>query len=304
VSPVLLNPPEASSPVGQYFLSVKAPAKINWFLRILRRRDDGYHDIVSLMQCISLYDELTLHHADSVIVEGNMDIPMSENLIYRAASLLKEHSGYPGGARISVKKQIPLSAGLGGGSSDAAYTLSGLNALWQLGLGNEELCSIGSRVGSDVPFFFHAPVAVIEGRGDRITPMHVEWRFTLLLVKAAVDISTRWAYEAHDMLSKRRLTNEPIDIKLFCQALEGQDFPLLSRMLFNDFEDIVLREYPVVGEIKRVLREMGAEVSLMSGSGPTIFGLFRNRETAEKAREAVKPEWSSIVQTLAQRGAV
>lgn len=296
-----LHPAESHVPACEPSLTVKAPAKINWFLRILGKREDGYHDIVSLMQCVSLCDEITLSHADSIIVESDMNIPPSENLVYKAASLLKESVSYPRGARIVLKKRIPISAGLGGGSSDAAHTLIGLNSLWRLELRHEELRSLGSRIGSDVPFFFHSPAALVEGRGERLTSVEFDAHYTLLLVKAGVDISTRWAYAAHDALFERRLTNRPVDIKLFCHALERRDFLFLARMLFNDFEDLVLKEYPVVRDMKRELLRRGAEVSLMSGSGPTVFGLFRRRETAERARASLKPAWSSIVETLIRR---
>ncbi len=285
-------------------LSIRAPAKVNWFLRILGKREDGYHDIESLMQCVSLYDDITMTRADSLVVECDRDIPVEDNLVFRAASLLKERAAYPGGVRIVLRKNIPIRAGLGGGSSDAAHTLTGLNELWGLGLGRGELCTLGARLGSDVPFFFHAPMALVEGRGERIVPVRCGARQTVLLVKPDVDISTKWAYEAYDALAESELTKKRVDIKLVCHALERQDLPSLSRFLVNDFEDLVLREYPIVREIKREIVGMGAEVSLMSGSGPTIFGLFRKRETAEKAAvEKLKPEWLSIAETLVEERA-
>lgn len=285
-------------------LSVRAPAKINWFLHILQKREDGYHDIVSLMQCVSLYDELILEHADSIIVEGDMDIPVSDNLVFKAAALLKESVSYPQGARIILKKKIPLSAGLGGGSSDAASALSGLNRLWGLGFRHEELCSIGSRIGSDVPFFFHAPAAFAEGRGDRVTPLKGVPSITLLLVKPALNVSTAWAYQAFDKFRNdlnHGLTKKTVDIKLFCRALQKQDFPSLAHLLFNDLERVVTGEYPVVGDIKQKLSAMGAVAALMSGSGPTVFGVFTSRDKAEKAHAEMKPHWCSLVQTLTER---
>ena len=284
--------------VQNSLLTVRAPAKINWFLDILQKRKDGYHDIISLMQCVSLYDELIFDHADSITVESDMDIPVSDNLVYKAAAFLKKAVSYPNGARILVRKEVPVSAGLGGGSSDAAYTLAGLNILWGLGLQQEELCSIGARIGSDVPFFFHAPAALVEGKGDRVQSMSIGQSCRLLLVNPRVNVSTAWAYDAFDQLSEGTLTKKPIDIKLFCQALQNQDYRFLACMLFNDFEHVIMREYPSVGEIKNKLIEMGAEVSLMSGSGPTVFGVFRSREAAEKALQVVGPHWCRIVETL------
>jgi 4-diphosphocytidyl-2-C-methyl-D-erythritol kinase len=279
-------------------LSLKAPAKINWFLQITKNRKDGYHNIFSLMQCVSLYDELIFDYADSIAVESDMDIPVSDNLVYKAAALLKKCVSYGKGARIIVKKHIPASAGLGGGSSDAACTLSGLNILWGLGLQNQELSSIGAHLGSDIPFFFNAPAALVEGKGDRVNSLHIKQSFMLLLVKPYVDVSTAWAYASFDQLRGHTLTKKPIDIKLFCRALEKQDYLTLTKILSNDLEEVVVREYPAVREIQHKLTEMGAEVSAMSGSGPTVFGIFRNKKKAEKAATAMKPNWCRIVQTL------
>jgi 4-diphosphocytidyl-2-C-methyl-D-erythritol kinase len=279
-------------------LSVRAPAKINWFLNILQKRRDGYHDIVSLMQCVSLSDELFFHPADTITVESDMDIPVSENLVYRAAFLLQKSVSYPRGARITLKKQVPVGAGLGGGSSDAAHTLLGLNALWGLGLQRDELCKLGAAIGSDIPFFFYPYTALIEGKGERVHPVSLARSCSLLLVKPRVHISTAWAYNAFDQLSTGTLTKKPIDIKLFCQALQNQDYLFLARMLFNDFEEVIMREYPSVREIKNTLIEMGAEISLMSGSGPTVFGIFRSREMAEEALQAVGPHWCCVSETL------
>lgn len=283
--------PEAASR-----LSLRAPAKINWFLRVLSRRDDGYHDIVSVMQCVSLFDEIAFERSESVIVEG-MDIPLTENLVYRAAVALKRFASYRGGARIAVKKKIPIAAGLGGGSSDAAFTLKGLNALWGLGVPLEDLESIGSRIGSDVPFFFHVPLALVEGRGERTTGYPARSSLWLVLAKPAVGVSTSWAYAAFDKISST-LTKPCPDIKLFCHALDERDVRTLSRFLVNDLESVVLGKYPAVGEIKRLLLEHGAAASLMSGSGPTVFGVFGAREAAEKAHGALQRYRPYVVRTL------
>ncbi|MBS1113333.1 MAG: ispE [Nitrospirae bacterium] len=279
-------------------LSLRTPAKVNWFLRITGKRKDGYHDIVSLMQCISLYDELIFYHADSIAVESDIGIPVSDNLVYKAAALLKTCVSYRKGVRIVVKKHIPVSAGLGGGSSDAACTLSGLNTLWGLGLQNQELSSIGAQIGSDIPFFFNSPAALVEGKGDRVNSLKIGPSLVLLLVKPHVKVSTAWAYAAFDRLHGSTLTKKPIDIKLFCQALGKQDFFSLSKILSNDLEDVVMREYPAVSEIKHQLTEMGARVAAMSGSGPTVFGVFRDKEEAVKAAAAMKPSWCGVVETL------
>ncbi|MEW6213834.1 MAG: 4-(cytidine 5'-diphospho)-2-C-methyl-D-erythritol kinase [Nitrospirota bacterium] len=298
----------------------RAPAKINWFLTVLSKREDGYHDIMSLMQCISLYDDLVFEHSDIIEVISDLDIPLEDNLVYKAASLLKQYTSYRQGARIILKKNIPVSAGLGGGSSDAAYALSGLNILWGLGLSNGELSSIGIEIGSDVPFFLNGPSALVEGRGEKILPLKINTSI-LLLVKPLISVSTAWAYASFDKLntgrlrmhgersterSRRRpvepLTKKPVDIKLFCRALKKQDFASLNTMLNNDFERVIVERYPVVGIIKDRMLEKGAVISAMSGSGPTVFGVFDNRDTAEKAAKSMKPSayggWCRIVETL------
>lgn len=278
-------------------LSLKTPAKINWFLTVLRKRDDGYHEIASLIQCISLYDNLIFEHADTIEVISDLDIPTADNLVYKAASLLRHYTSYKGGARITLKKNIPVSAGLGGGSSNAAYTLLGLNILWGVGLSNDELRSIAIEIGSDVPFFLNGPSAFVRGRGEKITPLKIDRSVTLLLIKPAISVSSAWAYT-----SLGGLTKKPVDIKLFCQALREQDFAFLSTMLNNDLERVVIERYPVVGEIKERMLKEGALISAMSGSGPTVFGVFDSKDMAEKAANAIKPSayggWYKVVETL------
>jgi 4-diphosphocytidyl-2-C-methyl-D-erythritol kinase len=279
-------------------LSLKAPAKINWFLEIAGKREDGYHDIISLMQCVNLHDDLLFEHAESVDVVSDLRIPVQDNLAYKAAALLKEHTSYGRGARIHIRKSIPVSAGLGGGSSDAAYTLSGLNMLWKLGLRNEDLISLGAQIGSDVPFFFQGPVALVEGKGEKVKSVRVHSSLVMLFVKPPVKVSSAWAYNAFDQHHTSKLTKKSIDIKLFCQALDGRDFISLGDMLRNDLEEIVMKEYPAVREIKMRLSEMGALVSAMSGSGPTVFGVFQTRDGAEKAAEKMRSQWCRVVETL------
>jgi 4-diphosphocytidyl-2-C-methyl-D-erythritol kinase len=193
---------------------VRAPAKINWFLSVLAKRDDGYHDIYSFMQRVSLYDDLLFYGADALEVICDSDIPLEDNLVYKAASLLQKYTSCRKGIRIILHKNIPLSAGLGGGSSDAAFALLALNTLWGLGLTKRELTTIGLEIGSDVPFFLNGPSALIEGKGEKITHLNINAPMALLLVKPPVSVSTAWAYK-----NMKKLTKKPIDIKLFCQAL-------------------------------------------------------------------------------------
>jgi 4-diphosphocytidyl-2-C-methyl-D-erythritol kinase len=284
----------------RYPLSLKAPAKINWFLRILNKRDDDYHNISSFMQCVSIYDTLHFEPADTVELNGNLDIPPENNLVYKTALLLKEYASYKGGAKISLQKSIPVSAGLGGGSSDAAYTLQGLNKLWGLGLDGEELSTIGLEIGSDIPFFLNSSPALVEGRGEQITHLDLDISsMVLLLVKPPVDVSTAWAYSLFDQFRPAELTKKHIDIKLFCHAFVKNDFVSLNTMLINDFENVVFEEYPVIEKIKKRMLENGALVSSMSGSGPTVFGVFESKKAARSVASMMGADhWSSVTETM------
>ncbi len=279
-------------------VSLYAPAKINWFLKIIRKRNDGYHDIISSLHTINLFDTLIFKHSDSLNVDSKIEIPMDENLVYRAAFNLKQRYLYKKGADITLIKRIPLASGLGGGSSDAAYTLLGLNLLWDLRLNKEELHLIASEIGSDVPFFLNGPLAFIEGRGEIVHPLSTESSFLMVIAKPPIYISSEWAYKKFDKLNPPVLTKSPIDIKLFCQALNKEDFAILNIMLINDLERVVIDSYPVVGEIKNKMIENGALYAAMSGSGPAVFGIFKNREKAEKTIKAIKPHWCCLVNTL------
>jgi 4-diphosphocytidyl-2-C-methyl-D-erythritol kinase len=281
-------------------LSLKAPAKINWFLKIINKRDDGYHNILSVMQCIGVYDTLEFESSDAVEVISDLDTPPESNLVYRAASLLKQYTAYKGGVKITLQKTIPVGAGLGGGSSDAAYTLLGLNRLWGLGLDREKLCALGIRIGADVPFFLHGSPAIVEGLGEKITDIeHHVSPFVLLLVKPSIGISTAWAYGVFDTNKFSKLTKKPIDIKLFCHALVKRDVVSLSTMIQNDLENVVIDEHPVIEKIKKRMIASGAIFSLMTGSGPTVFGVFDSKKTACSAANVMGAQyWSCVTKTI------
>lgn len=275
-------------------ISLKAPAKINWFLSVLNKREDGYHNIISPMQCVDLFDILSFKEAEGLHVLSDLDIPAEMNLVHKAAALLKRVSMHKSGAAIELKKNIPVAAGLGGGSSDAAYTLIGLNRLWGLDLDKGVLMRLASELGSDVPFFLAGPLALIEGRGEKVTELNTEGSMVILLVKPDIAVSTSWAYN----LFETRLTKKPVDIKLFCQALDRKNFVFLRDTVFNDLEDVVIRKFPVIGEIKRRLAQDGALLSLMSGSGSAVFGVFNTKEEAVRASKNIPEKWCRVVRTL------
>lgn len=267
-------------------LVLKAPAKINWFLAIQGKRDDGYHEIISLMQTVTLYDELTFETSDEIEVISETDIPLEENLVYRAANLLKTMSE-GSGVRITLRKEIPIAAGLGGGSSDAATTIMGLNRLWRLGLTISEMMRLGATIGSDVPFFFNGPAAIVRGRGESVSPIRPEHSYPLLLVKPPLKINTKWAYSEFD----RGTIRSSIPLSLI------EHFDLSFER--NDLEEVVIKRYQEVGDIKSILKKEGAIFTIMSGSGPTVIGVFSSYETAEQARRVI-PEhyWCRLVRTI------
>ncbi len=296
------------TPMLTPILTVKAPAKINWSLYVLDRRDDGYHTILSLMQSIGLYDTLTFDVSPRLELRTDMDLPLERNLVFRAAQMLREHTGIKEGARIELWKEIPAGAGLGGGSSDAASALIGLNTLWGLGLDRDELKAIGGKLGSDIPFFLGSPLAVVEGKGEILKPLPLEVSYTLLIVHPSLPVSTAWAYGALDAAASprsrdsfRELTkaDDSVDnIKFIYEALATGSLLHLKSLVHNDFEKVVFREYPVIGALKSRMLEQGAVLALMSGSGSAVFGLFEDRKRALSVSRSFSPFFSRVVETL------
>ncbi len=287
-------------------ITLLSPAKINWFLHIEGKRSDGYHSIFSILQGVSLYDELSLDHSHEIELVADIDIPVKENIVMKAAELLREKTQNPRGARIRLTKNIPVQAGLGGGSSNAAYTLRGLNRLWNCGLDKSELSMIASELGSDVPFFIYGNTASVEGRGEIVHPLTVKGRFHLLLIKPPYHISTGWAYNRIDECGSGNAELSQDDHKhmaeQFCHALETRDFGAIGHFMRNDIEESIQKDFPSIGIIKGALREAGAEAAMLSGSGSVLFGLFRDRESSLKAFNVMKkifPDcWCRAVETI------
>jgi len=287
-------------------ITLNPPAKINWSLYVLGKRDDGYHNILSLMQCVDLHDTITLGSSSALELYSDMTIPAEQNLVFKAALALRETVGTGQGARIVLKKKIPSGAGLGGGSSDAAYTLIGLNRLWGLKLETDVLKRIGCALGSDVPFFFDCPAALAQGRGEMLFPQHISGSRTLLLIKPGASIPTDWAYKTmadirgtQSTVSDLTNTEEKLNnIKLIVDVLNNGPLSLLRSLLHNDFERVVIEKHPVIGEIKERLLAAGASAALLSGSGSAVFGLFDNRESAYRASQLFLSFWNRVVHTL------
>jgi 4-diphosphocytidyl-2-C-methyl-D-erythritol kinase len=262
-------------------VEIKAPAKVNTFLRVVGRRPDGYHELEMIMVPLTLADDLSLTLTPSGVeleVEGVSDPGMQGegNLAYRAANALFQEAGVEGGVRIRLKKNIPVAAGLGGGSSDAAAVLRGLNRLLGLDWSASRLASIGGRLGADVPFFCYGGPAHVQGTGDQVEPLDGFPNVHFLLVNPGFSVSTPWVYKQWDL----RLTPQSSG------ATVRPLFQVVSDVvdsLHNDLEAVTIPAYPEVAEIKKELLDRGATGALMSGSGPTVFGVFENGRARDEA---------------------
>jgi len=272
-------------------LSIAAPAKINLYLRVLKRRPDGYHEIESVMQKLTLADKLTLCLQDEgIFLEcSDPDLPSGEgNLVWRAAKMFQEYVRSGLGVRISLEKRIPVAAGLGGGSSDAAAVLVGLNLLYQSGLSEDQLAGLGVRLGADVPFFVRSSAAALaQGIGERLSPVTGLTSGYVLLVNPGFAVSTRWVYENLALTSGGNPYILAPDSIALTSGISGSDsFALQGSStagFVNELEAVTITGYRVVGEIKQALQDFGARVALMSGSGPTVFGYFLRWSEAQSA---------------------
>ena len=261
-------------------LNLKAYAKINLTLEVLGRRDDGYHEVATIMQTVDLHDTVRLTNAEDITIScDNSALASTENLAYKAAQLLREESGYIGGAHISIDKKIPVSAGLGGGSSDAAATLNGLNELWQLGMTAFQLESLGAQLGSDVPFSLRGGTAIGLGRGERIRrlpPANIEWMVVLASGVNHVGGSLSKTAALYGMLTPANHTRGFLTRKLEARIRGGGDVP--PQFLFNAFDDVAFDAFPGLEEYWNTFAELGAREIHLSGSGPSIYALMPRRE--------------------------
>ena len=258
-------------------LRLKSPAKVNLRLEILRRREDGYHELRTILQKISFCDTLSVSLKREKGISISTDHPRLPigrgNLVYRAAQMILKKSEYKGGLHIDIRKEIPLGAGLGGGSSNAAATLKGLDQLLEIGLPTKELMKMGLGIGADVPFFFLDGAAIAAGVGERLKKMELP-DLSYVLINPNFEVSTRWAYQ-NFVLTKRHFH---FNLQGFVKTPEG-----ISRLLWNDLEGVVSHKYPQIEGMKKMLLSAGALGALMTGSGPTVFGLFSGKREAEKA---------------------
>lgn len=264
-------------------IAVKAYAKINLGLDVIRKRPDGYHDVKMIMQTVNLYDTIVIKKTkfQSVTIESNLYyLPTDQrNLAYKAAMVFRDNFGCKDGLSINLNKRIPVAAGLAGGSADAAATLKGLNELYKTGLSLEELMKLGLKLGADVPYCLLMGTALSEGIGEILQPLPKLPDCFILLVKPEINVSTRYVYE--NLHLDEKIIHPDIDSMI--EALKEKDLYKLTPLMKNLLETVTAKEYPVIEEIKALMINMGALTSLMSGSGSTVFGIFDSQDKAEKA---------------------
>ena len=271
----------------------KTPAKINLTLDVTGKLENGYHTLSMIMQSIDVCDELSFEKTadETILFSMNKElpdkIPAEKNLVYKAAKLMKDTFKIDGGFKIHLTKNIPSAAGLAGGSSDCAATLIGINELCGLGLDIEKLCEIGVKLGADVPFCIRKGTMLAEGIGEILTPLTPLTGIPVLLIKPNISISTPYVYKH---LKLNEIDYHP-DNKAVISYIKDKNIKKIAASLSNVLETVTIPENPIIAELKRYLTEIGAIGSLMSGSGPTTFGIFKNMETAKKAYEKAKADY-------------
>ncbi|MDS9473298.1 4-(cytidine 5'-diphospho)-2-C-methyl-D-erythritol kinase [Sporosarcina pasteurii] len=265
----------------------KAPAKINLTLDVLHKRSDGFHEVEMVMTTVDLADRIWLRSTNDgkiTIKTSDYFIPTDQrNLAYQAAKLLMQKYSVTEGVEITIEKSIPVAAGLAGGSSDAAATLRGLNRLWKLGLSNEELAEIGAKIGSDIPFCVYGGTALATGRGEKIQKLVSPPNCWVILVKPAISVSTASIY---GNLEIGRYTHP--NTQAMIEALENKDYVQMCQTLENVLEPVTMALYPEVVVLKEQMKKFGADSVLMSGSGPTVFGLVENEARVPRIYNGLK----------------
>uniref|UniRef100_UPI003FEF1DA7 4-(cytidine 5'-diphospho)-2-C-methyl-D-erythritol kinase n=1 Tax=Roseburia sp. TaxID=2049040 RepID=UPI003FEF1DA7 len=269
-------------------ISVKALAKINLGLDVVRRREDGYHEVRMVMQTIHLFDRLEMakNSSGEISITTNLSfLPTNRNnLIYRAAELLREEFQIKDGLTINLHKHIPVAAGMAGGSTDAAAVLYGMNRMFDLGLKREELMERGVKIGADVPYCIMRGTALAEGIGEKLTALPPMVKCPVLIAKPQISVSTKFVYE------NLRLNDKTVhpDIDALVENIRKKDLNAVASEMGNVLETVTIPNYPVIAQIKEHMLEQGAVGAMMSGSGPTVFGLFEDGDTAVAAYEKMK----------------
>lgn len=273
-------------------ITVRAPAKTNLILRVLDRRADGFHNLWSVMQTVGLEDDITIRlNQDHDDLRLHCDVASlstdQTNLVIRAAAAVLRRCERTLGLDIALTKRIPMGAGLGGGSSDAAATIIGLNRLLNLGWSAMEMALVGQTLGSDVPFFFFAPSAVVTGRGEHVSPVRMKGSRWIVLVNPGFSVETKWAYQ--ELSSSRTHVPALSDQQAALDREHEMSWEQIMQAAENDFETPVFAAHPDLRAIKRDLLTQGAEAALLSGSGATVFGVFRDEARAKQAQAHFQP---------------
>ena len=276
---------------GDTLLTLSANAKINLTLDILGTREDGYHEVAMIMQEISLHDTLSMGKINqgislTIVIEGQQGtLPADEsNLSWKAAALVQKEYNLQEGVEIHLTKRIPMAAGLAGGSADAAAVLKGMNHLFRLGMTEARLCELGARLGSDIPFCIMGGTMLATGRGEILTRLPSFPRLSVVLAKPPVGVSTAWAYKTYDA----GYDGPHPDNEAMLEAIHGGDAHKAAGLLCNVLEGVTETEHPVIADYKRLMMEHGAMASMMSGSGPTVFGLVREKQQAWHLADTLK----------------
>lgn len=267
---------------------LKSYGKINLGLDVLRRREDGYHEVRMIMQTVGLYDVLTMKKRkdDKIEMTCNLSfLPTDErNLVYKAVKLIKDKYHIKDGVEINLSKRIPVAAGMAGGSSNCAAALKGMNQLFDLGLSIDELCEIGVTLGADVPYCIWGGTALSEGIGEKLSRVDAMPDCYILIAKPGISVSTAFVYKNLDLLA---LSKHP-DIDGMLECLKEKDLTGICDRLENVLETVTIKEYPIIEKVKKHLMDQGAKGALMSGSGPTIFAVFEDKKTADNAMESLR----------------
>lgn len=276
-------------------IHLKSRAKINLSIDVLGKREDGYHLVEMIMQTIDLYDKIkisSLNENKIIIKSDSLEIPLNDdNIVYKAANLIKNKFNIDSGVEIYIEKNIPVAAGMAGGSSNAAAVLVGLNKLWNLRLSEDELKIIGLNLGADVPFCISGQAALAENIGEKLTTIDGLSEDNFILVcKPELFVSTKEIYQEIDSKEIEKRPNN----KLLINLLKEKDIKGLSQNMYNVLEEVTKNKYPVIDRIEQIMMQNNALGSMMSGSGPTVFGLYTKREDAEKCKEILLQEFKQV----------
>jgi len=272
-----------------------AYAKINLSLDVLKRRSDGYHEVEMIMQQVDLHDILTFEEMESgiEIICNDKRVPTDEsNLIYKAYKIIKEKYSIDKGVRIYLEKNIPIAAGLAGGSSDAAQTLIGISKLWDLQINDIELMEMGVSIGADIPFCIFGGTGFARGIGEDISEITSFKNNIIVLAKPDIDVSTKQVYENLNF----RIVDHP-DTDSLLKAIERKDIKFIADNMKNVLETVTIKKHPIIDNIKKQMIDCGAMGSMMSGSGPTVFGIFETKEQAEKCKNILKENIDEVYVT-------